>query len=331
MRHQTMSLFTSLQFDSLKQVGGAGGSFVADAADGPVTLPSGRFATDAEYRQHGDDLVLTGPDGTTVTVAGYFLQDPPPDLLLPGGNRLTPAMVDSFAPPETAGQYAQAGQLAQAGVPIGLVQTVTGQAFAVRVVGTRVQLAVGDQLFQGDVVETAAGGAVNLVFIDKTTFALGGDARLALDELVFNPATQSGTASFSMLKGMFVFVSGQIAKTDNTQMTVTTPVATIGIRGTTVAGDVRPAGEESKFTVVDGEIAVTSLGGTVVMEEPNATTTLTSYQAPPSEPAVLTQQQLEQNYGAVKSVSQNFFSATRASDTGGAENVAPAAGDQGGA
>ena len=39
-----------------------------------------------------------------------------------------------------------------------------------------------------------------------------------------------------MLEGAFSFVSGEIAKTGPDAMKVTTPVATIGIRVTTVAG-----------------------------------------------------------------------------------------------
>jgi len=284
------------------------GSIVFDAAsDSPVMLPDGQFASDATYRQQGDDLILTGPDGTTVTVEGYFLADPAPDLLTPEGGRMTPALVESFTPPESAGQYAQAGQVAQAADAIGQVQDLSGQAFVIRANGTREQLAAGDAVFQGDVVETAAGGAINLLFVDETTFALGADARLALDEMVFNPATQTGSSSFSVLKGVFVFVSGQIAQTDNTQMTVTTPVATIGIRGTTVAGDVRPAGEESTFTVIDGEIAIVTQGGTVLMSEANATTIITSFLAPPSPPVVFTPQQLDSNYGSVKDVSSNYY------------------------
>ena len=61
--------------------------------------------------------------------------------------------------------------------------------------GTRVQLSAGDAVFQGDVVETAAGGAINMIFVDDTTFALGANARLALDEMVYNPATQAGSST----------------------------------------------------------------------------------------------------------------------------------------
>ena len=300
-----------------EDVSSVSGNLIYQAASGaPVMLPDGQFASDATYRQQGDDLVLTGPDGTTVTVEGYFLADPAPDLLTPEGGRMTPALVDSFTPPESAGQYAQAGQVAQAADAIGQVQDLSGQVFVVRADGTREQLAAGDAVFQGDVVETAAGGAVNLLFVDETTFALGADARLALDEMVFNPATQTGSSSFSVLKGVFVFVSGQIAQADNTQMTVTTPVATIGIRGTTVAGDVKPAGEESKFTVIDGEIAVVTQGGTVVMSEANATTVITSFLAPPSPPVVFTPQQLDSNYGSAKEVTRGYFNDSRDSSNG---------------
>ena len=155
----------------------------------PVMLPSGQFASDASYLQQGDDLILTAPDGTTVVVEGYFLADPTPDLLTPEGGIMTPALVQSFSRAESAGQYAQAGQVAQTAEPIGQVQDLSGKVFAVRVDGTRQQLSAGDAVYQGDVVETEDGGAVNLTFLDETTFALGADARLALDEMVFNPAT----------------------------------------------------------------------------------------------------------------------------------------------
>ena len=138
----------------------------------------------------------------------------------------------------------------------------------------RTALNAGDPVFQGDVVETGDGAAINLLFVDETTFALGDQARLALDEMVYNPASKQGSSAFSILKGVFVFTSGQIAQTDNTKMTVTTPVATIGIRGTKVAGEVAPPGQESRFTVIDGEIAVVT-GDGVVLDAVQSTDSIT--------------------------------------------------------
>ena len=166
----------------LNRTESSGGSepIVFEATAGaPVVLPDGQFLTDASYLQQGDDLVLIGPDGATVVVRGYFLLDNPPDLISPDGGRMTAAMVDSFTPPESAGQYAEVGnQLAQAAQPIGQVSDVTGQAFAVRADGTRVALNAGDPVFQGDVVETGDGAAINLLFVDETTFAQIGRAHV---------------------------------------------------------------------------------------------------------------------------------------------------------
>ena len=280
----------------------------AHAATG-IMLPDGDFATSAQFTRQGDDLLLIGPEGRVVVVQDYFLIEPRPDLLTPEGGRITASLVNSFTPPEAPGQYAQVGGTPTKAEAIGQVKDLTGQAFAVRSDGTRVQLSAGDSVFQGDVIETAGGGAINLTFVDDTTFSLGGDARLALDELVYDPATKAGSSSFSMLKGVFVFVSGQIAKTDNTQMTVTTPVATIGIRGTRVAGEVNPPGQESRFTVIDGEIAVSNQGGTVIMGQSNETTTLTSFGAPPSQPVVWSQAQVDQSYGEVRVISGGLLDA----------------------
>ena len=170
--------------------GNAPARSVDAAGHAEFLLPSARFATDASYLQQGDDLVLIGPDGATFIVRGYFLLDSPPDLTTPEGGRISAALVDSFTPPETAGQYAQAGQLAQVGQPIGQVKDLAGSVFAVRTDGTRAKLAAGDPVYQGDIIETADSGAVNMVFADETTFALGADARLALDKLIYDPASQ---------------------------------------------------------------------------------------------------------------------------------------------
>ena len=61
--------------------------------------------------------------------------------------------------------------------PIGRVATADGSVTATRVDGTQVKLATDSAVFQGDVLETADGAAVGLVFNDDTTFSLGADAR----------------------------------------------------------------------------------------------------------------------------------------------------------
>ena len=50
--------------------------------------------------------------------------------------------------------------------------------------GTREQVQVGDPVFTDDVVETSEDGAAGIRFNDDTTFSIGGDARMVLDDFV---------------------------------------------------------------------------------------------------------------------------------------------------
>jgi enamine deaminase RidA (YjgF/YER057c/UK114 family) len=277
---------------------------VVDALEGSaVIVPSARFLNSATYQRVGSDLIATGPDNSRLVIQDYFATDNPPNLMTPDGRQvITPELLEPFIVSETPGQYAQAGAAPGAAAqPIGTISEVKGTVFAVRADGTRVQLAQGDPVYQGDVVETGKDGAVKMLFVDKTTFALGDDARLSLDELVFNPATLEGQSQFSILKGVFVFASGQIAKTDNTKMTVVTPVATIGIRGTQVSGNVTDDGLQ--VTVLDGSVSVSSNGGSVTLDNQGETTTISDINQPPTQTFTLTQQEYQQVYSNVVGVS----------------------------
>ena len=250
-----------------------------DAASGEgIQLSDLAYMYDAEYVREGSDLLLILDDGTAVLIENYFAVEFPPDIHGAFGRILTPDLVDSFLRPLAPGQTASLSdeQVAQAqGESIGSVDTLTGEVYAVRPDGTRVLLQAGDPVFQGDQVETADGGNLKITFIDGTIFTLGESARLSLDEMVFDPASQSGSSAFSILEGGFLFVSGQIAETNPNDMTVTTPVATIGIRGTVVTGEVpgvqTAGGETFRFTVVDGEVAVSAGNQTIVLSDNFAT------------------------------------------------------------
>jgi hypothetical protein len=244
-----------------------------------------------------------------VVVQGYFAAEVRPNLTTEAGDiALSPGLVDSFLSAMAPGQYAQAAQAAgSAQSPIGRVDDLKGEAFAVRADGTRVQLEKGAPVFEGDIVETGGGAsAIRMMFVDKTMFALGSDARLALDKLVFDPSQSSGASQFSILKGVFIFSSGEIAKTDNTEMSVITPVAAIGIRGTEVAG--RVDGANSQFTIIDGAIEVTTQAGSVTLDGAGETTLVSGIEAPPSQPIVLSAAEYAAAYGAVAGVAAAYFS-----------------------
>ena len=92
------------------------------------------------------------------------------------------------------------------------------------------QAKVDDPVYQGDVIQTGADGTANLVFADSTSFNISPNARMELNEFIYNPRGKSNSTVFNLSKGAFTFIAGAVAHTGS--MKVETPVATMGIRGT---------------------------------------------------------------------------------------------------
>ncbi|MGH1457092.1 MAG: FecR domain-containing protein [Alphaproteobacteria bacterium] len=225
--------------------------------DNQVTLPDEKYIRDAELSRDGTDLILETSDGTVI-IEGYFAIEPTPNLVAPNGTTLTPDLVNSFT--RGGSEYANAGTQSNDASPIGAVQEISGEASVTRIDGTVETVGIGTPIYQGDVVETDETGAVNIMFIDETTFAVSEDARLSIDEYVFDPSTQSGTSNFSVLKGVFVFTSGLIGRDDPDDVMIDTPSGSIGIRGTIIAGDVNTG----EITVIEGAIVLTDFSGNSV-------------------------------------------------------------------
>jgi hypothetical protein len=133
---------------------------------------------------------------------------------------------------------------AQARAPapaIGKVLSITGSVTVERVAAVQANVARGpaqatalkeaDLVYKGDVVATGPDAKVSLVFTDGTAFNVSSNARMELNEFVYNPTGTANSSMFNLVKGSFTFVAGKVAKTGN--MRLETPVATMGIRGTT--------------------------------------------------------------------------------------------------
>lgn len=111
------------------------------------------------------------------------------------------------------------------------------------------QTKLGDLVYKGDVVQTGADGKVGITFSDGTAFNLSSNARMVLDEFVYDPNGKSNSTLFSLTKGTFTFVAGKVAKTGD--MKVETPVATMGIRGTTPHVEISDDGSVRFSTLIE--------------------------------------------------------------------------------
>ncbi|MCB9991871.1 MAG: FG-GAP repeat protein [Rhodospirillales bacterium] len=224
-----------------------------------IALPSVDFIRDASIVREGPDLVLETPAGGRVVIEGYFNADPAPVLLAPGGEALGPELVNSFVQQGGALQYAETTTLHDQS-PVGAVHEITGKATVTRADGMSEPLTIGSPIYEGDIIETSGDGAVNIIFIDESSFAVSQNARLAIDEYVFDPASESGTSDFSILRGLFVFTSGLIGRDDPDDVEIDTPMGSIGIRGTVIAGNV----DTGEITVLEGAIVVRGLDGSEI-------------------------------------------------------------------
>lgn len=283
------------------------GTMVLDAPGlTPVTIPGGSWLLDAAFVRSGSDLILTGDDGAQVVVRGYFTHDFPPDLTTEDGAVISGHLAEILAGSPAPGQTAQAAPVTAA-EPIGSVKAVDGVVTIVRTDGTSVSAENGTSVFQGDTIETGEGAAIGVTFVDDTTFSLGEDGRMVIDELVYDSASKTGAFKTALVQGVFSFVSGQIAKTGEEAMVLTTPVATIGIRGTKVAGRAAQEGAQNTIALLPetdaqgnisvGELTVSNQAGTVTLNQIGATVQLTSAFLPPPPPVVVPIQQLEQQFG----------------------------------
>ena len=267
-----------------------------------VVVPLGDFLLTAEYGREGSDLSLTGADGTQVLIQDYFAQAEPPLLLTEGGARIAPEIASRLAGSVAPGQYADTGD-GPAAQPIGTVDAIEGTVTVIRADGTVVVLEPGAPVMQGDVIETGEDGAINIVFIDASTFAMDAEGRMVLDEFIFDPASQEGSSAFTVVQGVFSFVSGEIAKTGPDAMVVDTPTATIGIRGTEVAVRAGAEGEQTVITLLAeddgavGEIIVSNAAGTQILNLANQTTIVTSSLVAPSVPQIMSRGELSELFG----------------------------------
>lgn len=116
-------------------------------------------------------------------------------------------------------------------------QTRVGEAAVVKNEFVRVagsassQINVGDGVLRDELVRTGLNSAARLVMSDSTNLSLGPNSSLKLDRAVYNDEHSYKDVAIRLTTGAFRFVTGHSEKA---AYKITTSVATIGVRGTTL-------------------------------------------------------------------------------------------------
>lgn len=232
-----------LQSIAKSHVDGSGLHGASAATGGRVVVGDSHLVFSGHYARSGSDLVISDDD-RKLLVPDYFKGTGRADIYSREGASLSGAVVDALAGPTV---FAQAGAAAPAGTPIGKVAKLTGTASVVRN-GVTVDLNIGDNVFKGDVVQAGQDSALGVIFVDGTAFSLGSNARMVLNDMVYDPNGSSNSSFLSLVQGTITFVAGQTAK--NGSMRIDTPVATMGIRGTAVLVEIAANDGPTKFSVL---------------------------------------------------------------------------------
>ena len=116
-------------------------------------------------------------------------------------------------------------------VEIGQIKVSNGQVTVERKGESRPG-SVGTRLESSDVVRTGAAGSVGITMVDNSLLSAGPNSILSLDRFDFDPTSNQGRFDAQLQKGSLAVISGRIAKQAPEAMTLRTPSAILGVRGT---------------------------------------------------------------------------------------------------
>lgn len=191
---------------------------------------------------------------------------------------------------------------------VGAVTRLAGGAQATGADGARV-LAEGAPVRLFDLLETGPGGRLLITFQDGSELTLGENARISVDSLVYDPQDRVNpvvSQTLTVLIGNFRLATGEIGRADPKAVTLFTPVATIGIRGTDLiwgelAAGMPPGQTHWGAMVIDGAIAVATPQGAVVLDRPNEGTFLPlAGGAAPTPPRIWSRAAIEEALASVR-------------------------------
>jgi len=150
-------------------------------------------------------------------------------------------------------------------------------------------------ILQYDTVKTG-NGKVGILFVDDTRVDVTQHSKLIIDEFVYDPNTKKGKLNLSAKLGTIKYASGQIAKTSRQDIKITTPTATIGVRGTDFSMTIDELGGSTIILLPScdvngnclvGEISVESAAGQVILNQAFQATQVVVPEKPPTPPVTL--------------------------------------------
>ena len=176
---------------------------------------------------------------------------------------------------------------------IGGISELTGNGEITRVDSSEALTAeLNSDIFSYDDVRTGK-GRLAIQFLDDSVVKLTEHSKLIIDEYIFDPDPNKSKMALNMASGTARFITGKLGKINKQNISIKTPTATIGIRGTDFTTTVDELGRSLVILLPDedgtssGEITVTTASGVEILNEPFQATMVSAWETPPTRPVTL--------------------------------------------
>lgn len=115
--------------------------------------------------------------------------------------------------------------------PVGKVLFVHGKVIVISTDDLYRQTIKGGNIYQGDIITTAAASSLQLDMVDGGYFAIRPNSEIKINEYVYQKK-RTDRVSTTLLKGGLRSITGAIGQANKKSFVLNTPIATVGIRGT---------------------------------------------------------------------------------------------------
>lgn len=164
-------------------------------------------------------------------------------------------------------------------VPAGVIITSEGSVKAVGSTQAEREIKRGSSFYSSETIVVGPESKVQLKFSDGGLVDLIAMSEFRISSYSFNALNQSNESVTSLAKGGFRMLSGSIAKESPDRVKIETPVATIGLLGTTLECNLSEG--TAYFSCTEGRISLTNNFGTLLVGEGSSSfARVEAYKAP---------------------------------------------------
>ena len=182
--------------------------------------------------------------------------------------------------------------VAAQGASIGGIVESTGVGSLERETSDVVIASVGEEIQLNDTAQTAKGRML-IKFLDEAELSLIEHTKVYIDKVYYDPDPSKSKMVMKMALGTARFASGRLGMVNKSNIDISTPTATIAVRGTDFTTTIDELGRSLVILLPDefgnpsGEIIVSNEAGSITLTEAYAATMVSSVSTMPTQKVII--------------------------------------------